>query len=537
MKLDLPTPGVPVRPMRSAGRARRASARQQRARAGAVVGAGRFDQRDRPGQRPPVAGRRRRRGAGRRCPSSALTQASSPIAALGLRPPLWHTGPDLSRRELTERSARCRCRHFALRAPLLRPRRSLAARRPAPRALGRTRPSTSILRDPRRHDVARHRASTATAYTARSRIEAAGLDRHAADLLLRRPGVAADRRPTARVVPSRFQAPVASRRAPTATSSIDWKNGTPVKVSVEPPRKFRAGSGASRAARSIRSRRAFALLRDRPADEVCDTTLDVFDGSRLSRLRLGSGERCGRHHDLRRALSRGSRARRIAFRSRREFPFALIFQQAAERHRRSFERIETDDQFRPGGAGAAELRRNRGCQRSDCAPRPSPIDAGALPALPSGGLLGRARRPGGAAGAARAPARPRGCRSPARGRAGRGPHRDAGAAAGRRAGRGRAAGGGAGRAGRAAGRLPHPRRGGRRAARIEVVTEGILTRMMQSDPELPGIGCVIFDEFHERALQADLGLALALEVRGRAAARPAAAGDVGDARRRRRSRR
>ncbi len=51
------------------------------------------------------------------------------------------------------------------------------------------------------------------------------------------------------------------------------------------------------------------------------------------------------------------------------------------------------------------------------------------------------------------------------------------------------------------------------ATRIEVVTEGILTRMIQSDADLPGISCLIFDEFHERSLQADLGLALALEVR------------------------
>lgn len=50
------------------------------------------------------------------------------------------------------------------------------------------------------------------------------------------------------------------------------------------------------------------------------------------------------------------------------------------------------------------------------------------------------------------------------------------------------------------------------ATRIEVVTEGILTRMIQSDPELGGIGCVIFDEFHERSLHADLGLAMAREV-------------------------
>jgi ATP-dependent helicase HrpB len=52
------------------------------------------------------------------------------------------------------------------------------------------------------------------------------------------------------------------------------------------------------------------------------------------------------------------------------------------------------------------------------------------------------------------------------------------------------------------------------ATRIEVVTEGILTRMIQSAPDLPGVACVIFDEFHERSIHADLGLALALEVRG-----------------------
>ena len=47
--------------------------------------------------------------------------------------------------------------------------------------------------------------------------------------------------------------------------------------------------------------------------------------------------------------------------------------------------------------------------------------------------------------------------------------------------------------------------------RIEVVTEGVLTRMLQHDPELNGYATILFDEFHERTLQADLGLALALE--------------------------
>ena len=48
--------------------------------------------------------------------------------------------------------------------------------------------------------------------------------------------------------------------------------------------------------------------------------------------------------------------------------------------------------------------------------------------------------------------------------------------------------------------------------RIEVVTEGILTRMLQDDPMLESVGALLFDEFHERHLAGDLGLALALDV-------------------------
>ncbi|NEU10860.1 ATP-dependent helicase HrpB [Methylobacterium sp. BTF04] len=50
--------------------------------------------------------------------------------------------------------------------------------------------------------------------------------------------------------------------------------------------------------------------------------------------------------------------------------------------------------------------------------------------------------------------------------------------------------------------------------RIEVVTEGVFTRMILDDPELTRVGAVIFDEFHERSLDADLGLALALDAQG-----------------------
>ena len=51
------------------------------------------------------------------------------------------------------------------------------------------------------------------------------------------------------------------------------------------------------------------------------------------------------------------------------------------------------------------------------------------------------------------------------------------------------------------------------ATRLEVVTEGLLSQRLLSDPELGGVGLVVFDEFHERSLQCDLAFALALEVR------------------------
>lgn len=61
-------------------------------------------------------------------------------------------------------------------------------------------------------------------------------------------------------------------------------------------------------------------------------------------------------------------------------------------------------------------------------------------------------------------------------------------------------------------RIRHEVRVGPRT-RIEVVTEGILTRMIQEDPSLEGVGVVLFDEFHERSLDAEVGLALTLEAR------------------------
>ena len=50
--------------------------------------------------------------------------------------------------------------------------------------------------------------------------------------------------------------------------------------------------------------------------------------------------------------------------------------------------------------------------------------------------------------------------------------------------------------------------------RIEVVTEGVFTRLIQTDPELKGVAAILFDEFHERSIDGDLGLALAREAQG-----------------------
>ncbi|MEM7061045.1 MAG: ATP-dependent helicase HrpB [Pseudomonadota bacterium] len=54
----------------------------------------------------------------------------------------------------------------------------------------------------------------------------------------------------------------------------------------------------------------------------------------------------------------------------------------------------------------------------------------------------------------------------------------------------------------------------RQGKSINVVTEGVLTRMIQSDPELPGVAAILFDEAHERSIHSELGLALSLDIQG-----------------------
>lgn len=181
---------------------------------------------------------------------------------------------------------------------------------------------------------------TPTAYTSKSRIEAAGVvgmlltffyDGQASGQ------IAAD----GTVVPVRFEAhsktPRTDRR-----SAIDWRDGTPVKVSVEPPRK-KAPDPAEQAGTLDPISAGFALLRDRPRDQLCDKTLMVFDGSRLSRLRLDPAAEKGGT-----ITCAGNYARvegeAHTLSSQREFPFRLVFSEEPNGMGR-LQRIETDTNF------------------------------------------------------------------------------------------------------------------------------------------------------------------------------------------------
>jgi hypothetical protein len=87
------------------------------------------------------------------------------------------------------------------------------------------------------------------------------------------------------VVPAEFNSRSKSTRAERVTR-IDWQGGTPVSVSVEPPRGS-SPDPASQSGTLDPVSASFAILRDVPVDEVCNKSVDVFDGSRRSRISLG----------------------------------------------------------------------------------------------------------------------------------------------------------------------------------------------------------------------------------------------------------
>ncbi len=125
-----------------------------------------------------------------------------------------------------------------------------------------------------------------------------------------------------RVVPSRYDATSKSPRA-TRTTAMDWRNGTPVKVSVEPPRSS-APDPAKQNGTLDPVSAGFRLLRRMPAGDVCDTTIRVFDGSRLSQLELAKPVASGDK------LTCAGKFARIEGEAQsmtdlRTFPFELVF--------------------------------------------------------------------------------------------------------------------------------------------------------------------------------------------------------------------
>jgi hypothetical protein len=122
-------------------------------------------------------------------------------------------------------------------------------------------------------------------YTATGRIDPTGLIALFADYFF--DGTATGEiRSDGRVVPVRYDAVSKSPRR-LRNTVIEWRNGTPFRATVEPPRSTAPDPAAQRGALDPVSA-GFQLFRDAPVDQICNITVDVFDGSRRSRLRLSA---------------------------------------------------------------------------------------------------------------------------------------------------------------------------------------------------------------------------------------------------------
>ena len=143
------------------------------------------------------------------------------------------------------------------------------------------------------------------------------------------------------VVPISYAASSKSLRAARRTE-IDWKDGAPVRVSVEPPRST-APDPAAQGGTLDPVSASFRLLRDAPSDAICDTSVDVFDGSRRSRLRLAPPREAegGLVCDGTYARLQGEGH---ALSSRREFPFRIVFRRNGDGIAQ-LERIEAPTSF------------------------------------------------------------------------------------------------------------------------------------------------------------------------------------------------
>lgn len=177
-------------------------------------------------------------------------------------------------------------------------------------------------------------------YAAASRIRASGI-------LGAVTGFYFDGRATGRIgedgtlLPDRFVATSKSPRAERRTE-IDWRDGTPSRVTVEPPRGTAPDPAEQTGALDPVSA-GFALLRDAPPARLCDASVEVFDGSRLSRLELGPAVERDQRLTCAGVYAR-IEGEAHSLSDQTEYPFELVFR----RNRAGLaelERIETRTRF------------------------------------------------------------------------------------------------------------------------------------------------------------------------------------------------
>jgi len=181
---------------------------------------------------------------------------------------------------------------------------------------------------------------TGDSYSAASRIDTAGIVGIFADFFFDGTSSGTLTR-EGRVVPVRFDATSKSPRA-LRHSRIDWERGTPVRVSVEPPRSTAPDPAAQTGTLDPVSA-GFRLFRAAPPESICATTVDVFDGSRLSRLKLASPVETTTGIVCNGTFARiEGEAHSMA--ERNEFPFRLVFSRTGD-GLAQLERIEAPTNF------------------------------------------------------------------------------------------------------------------------------------------------------------------------------------------------
>ena len=181
--------------------------------------------------------------------------------------------------------------------------------------------------------------STPEGYSARSSIRAAGAVGLVANFFF--DGEASGRIVGGKVSPVRYEANSKSPRAERRTV-MDWKDGVPVNVSVVPPRGS-APDPATQGGTLDPVSAGLALLGDAVPGSVCDASVDVFDGSRRSRLSLGAPMARDGALVCTGAYSR-IEGEAQSMSSQREFPFEVTFREGGDGVAR-LERVETRTQF------------------------------------------------------------------------------------------------------------------------------------------------------------------------------------------------